>query len=68
MSISPIVTYGLGTYGGVNLLPTLGFSIGEVVIIVTPVDVELVCQITTSLSFTVLIETDRNYIMDLSNE
>lgn len=29
MATSPILTHGLGSYGSINLLPTLGFSINE---------------------------------------
>jgi hypothetical protein len=28
---SPILTYGFGPWGGVELLPTLGFGIGEAI-------------------------------------
>lgn len=32
MSISTVVTGGFGSFGSVNLVPTLGFSIGAIVV------------------------------------
>ena len=35
MSSGPILTLGLGSFGSVNLLPTLGYSSGEAPVIPT---------------------------------
>ena len=29
MAVAPILTQGLGSFGGVNLIPTLGFGVGD---------------------------------------
>ena len=36
MSIATVVTRGYGSFGSVNLIPTLGYSIGEAVAFVGP--------------------------------
>lgn len=35
MSVSTVVTMGFGSFGSVNRIPTVGYSIGSVVITVT---------------------------------
>lgn len=64
--ISPIITYGLGSYGSVYYVPTYGFL--GVDPRTKPVDVELTVQIITTLSFTSVIDRSLNYTLDLSNE
>ena len=69
MSVSPIITHGFGTYGGVNFIPIYGFDYTNIpAFIASSADIELTCQITTTVSFTVLVENDISYTVDLSNE
>jgi len=61
MSISTIVSYGYGSWGGANKLPTLGFDISEVT---TPTVAGLEYTLPTSRMHYTLDTSRIHYTMD----
>ena len=55
---APILTYGFGSWGGVALVPTLGFGTGEVVVLNELYDVSIAQQRVTTCTVTSQRVTD----------
>lgn len=66
MSTSTVITLGFGTFGSVNLVPTLGFNIGAAADTTPRVDIELNASITRVKSFSVSIARTLDFTGRLS--
>jgi len=65
MSASPIITYGFGIYGSVNLIATYGFTSLIVIITVPVVDYFVILNIKRSSSFVLNVNTSLHFVVNI---